>query len=856
MAEIADTAASIITIWDLVSSAAKVQNTQKSWRHYLSELENLGHSVLGDIVAKSQEVRSLQIEVNEKKESFIDYINRSLTLVRNQALSILHQVLDPKQNGIRRRDRLKKFVSKGARYLQFLLKESDIKNLLTAVEHAKSTLQSAICIAHLHLAISKSLNQGAGKLEGNLDIEKTLFGIKDQMIEQSQALNDLHKAQKLDRTPVQIIRSTSVLSLPLTKTIENQDDALEPTIRGMALKSAEYLTLSTSHVSGGRMGDIADDNPQDCMIKISFNHGQEDNSLSSSNDEMFMFDTGRDNDAPGTDMGTVNLHPKADYGSGECAQFDTDESLRTPKMTPFTATSDFEYACKETIEFGQRSEIIIADGVDLERSKDPETGQYLFCVERLDIADCLQTFCLQEPCPPSQHCGHITLASLEEDPIQEQLPCKSPPEYGKHDEPNQRDSQLLIPLEGVEYSLTVFSKCGDQAECTHTLVEATNRSASRCASPVKLLALFKSLDSGTLKIDLGTEMLAQVPGDHDLDRADADTSEEIVREPENNDRSRMYEDASEEISQGPENNDDRRMDAHASAPFPQSPAPGDDECAFTMVRKVICGQLDEIPATVELRTLLHYVLLVHKYQLGGAPREQAKLWARSLSLKAREHFNSGDEGEGAIFWLWIFWKLGMQTSFKALSGAIQKHARGPIDQMVRGYQLSLSQQIIDQVEEKRISALSRIQDVVDSQIAIHRRAYEEVFTATLPTEPFGFTAQIGILQSSLMFGYLTLEKERWLCSGNTRTFEGVSFANVRDCVRSMVNLENWAIGTITLPDRMSRLLAGRLETEQALDAALHIEGTSGLLSPDPIERLVDLMAELEMGGWGVGLDSV
>ncbi|KAL4907505.1 hypothetical protein BDW74DRAFT_149310 [Aspergillus multicolor] len=370
-------------------------------------------------------------------------------------------------------------------------------------------------------------------------------------------------------------------------------------------------------------------------------------------------------------------------------------------------------------------------------------------------------------------------------------------------------------------------------------------------------------------------MLTQMPADQDLGRKDENSSEEVTQRPGANDHGQTGEDASEEILWGPEGNDHNRTNKDASeevprelgnndhgqterdpsAPFPPSPAPGDDEYAFTMVRKVICGQLDEVPATVELHTLLHYVLLVHKYQLEGAPREQARSWARSLSLKAPRHFNAGEEDEDAITWLWIFWILGMMPSFRSLSGVIQQHVRGPIDQMVRGHQVSLPKQVIDQVQKKRVSAFFRVKHVIDSQLAIYRRAYEEVFTATLPIEPFGFTAQVSVLRNALMFGYLTLEKERWLCSSNANGFKGVSFADVRDCIRSMVNLENWAIGTIMLPDRMSRLLAGRLETEQALDTALHIEGTSGLLSPEPIERLVDLMAELEMGDWGIGLDS-
>lgn len=102
--------------------------------------------MLKDITEKSSRVRSLTVEINGQHQGIVEFSNGKLALVREEANTILNKYKQLKHNKIYR---LREWVSKFQDSFRFTLEDDLIQSLIQAIEHAKSTLQSVICLAHL-----------------------------------------------------------------------------------------------------------------------------------------------------------------------------------------------------------------------------------------------------------------------------------------------------------------------------------------------------------------------------------------------------------------------------------------------------------------------------------------------------------------------------------------------------------------------------------------------------------------------------------------------------------------------------------------------------------------------------------
>lgn len=115
-------------------------------------------------------------------------------------------------------------------------------------------------------------------------------------------------------------------------------------------------------------------------------------------------------------------------------------------------------------------------------------------------------------------------------------------------------------------------------------------------------------------------------------------------------------------------------------------------------------------------------------------------------------------------------------------------------------------------------------------------------------------SQSKILESSLAFGYLALEKKRWFrkkCGGTDAVaFDGVSILDTCNSVRAMVDSNGWMISDVPLSEVMSKGLADAVSMVPVLGARFHSGRYRGILSTDDKIKLGELVERLEREGWG------
>ncbi|KAL4797498.1 hypothetical protein BDV19DRAFT_387302 [Aspergillus venezuelensis] len=105
----------------------------------------------------------------------------------------------------------------------------------------------------------------------------------------------------------------------------------------------------------------------------------------------------------------------------------------------------------------------------------------------------------------------------------------------------------------------------------------------------------------------------------------------------------------------------------------------------------------------------------------------------------------------------------------------------------------------DRIAEKRLSVLSRIKDLVDAQLGTYKTVYEQSFTQDGTPIPARLSYVTGhhIFSESLVSGYLSIEKMRWLSpssgASSANEFAGVSFSSVCNCIRTMTDIQGWTM---------------------------------------------------------------
>ncbi|RKK25519.1 hypothetical protein BFJ65_g3426 [Fusarium oxysporum f. sp. cepae] len=270
--------------------------------------------------------------------------------------------------------------------------------------------------------------------------------------------------------------------------------------------------------------------------------------------------------------------------------------------------------------------------------------------------------------------------------------------------------------------------------------------------------------------------------------------------------------------------------------LPSEPAQDDDVGAFELLEAIRDRRRVESPS---FHTLVASLKLAEKYSLGSLYLRQCRIWTVALLPNISTSFD-----QHAIAWVWVLWKLRMGPEFKKLSGIMQQQAKHRIDQDTHEYGVIIPKHIVDAIEQKRVLVLSQIQNSVISLTESSRHEYMDCFKHDSPL----WIEEVGIMRSSLMAGYLTLECERCL-----PTLNEVSFADASGWIRSMMDLSGWMVRTVPPAYKMPTLLALATTVVPVIGAGLHSAGTSGLFSSEVYDSLNNLIEKLEGEDWGLDL---
>ncbi|KAH7329022.1 hypothetical protein B0I35DRAFT_33671 [Stachybotrys elegans] len=287
--------------------------------------------------------------------------------------------------------------------------------------------------------------------------------------------------------------------------------------------------------------------------------------------------------------------------------------------------------------------------------------------------------------------------------------------------------------------------------------------------------------------------------------------------------------------------DQSSEDDDEDARFPDQPGEDDDEEAFGLLRAVINEELSDDVRIDDFRLLIEFMRLALKYKdaIGDEPIKQAKVWVADLQP-------STSFDNDALAWLWIMWQLDLREEFKKLSATILRQAKIPPSSYEDSHGVRLPDSILEKLDERRSTALLRIRQGIESELNLYRQQY----SASLEDG-----TRCSIENSSLEFGYLKLESDRWLLMTDSRYFRGTSFEDVHDKISHMLNFANREaiqvsphIVPVYQPISMLSVLV------PVLSAGLQTYGLSALHRGNHTrDRLQDLVAELDGEDWGIDL---
>ncbi|RSM18649.1 hypothetical protein CDV31_002578 [Fusarium ambrosium] len=785
MAEILGATSSIITIWDVAKRAKKLYGKAKdapdSWKRYSEELERLAHvqTVLASMIQNSPCLCSQMIQVEGKSQSLVSFVNERLETVRKEAANILDQY-----RGLKEKSSTSKKVMQLFTKYKFALAEQDIQDLIQAAEHAKSSLQSALCLMHLETL-------GSWQQQTRQDFQV----IHDNMRRQAEALQMLENSKKLSQIPLPVspppnrqspkrpvtdVRSlTKKLKLgsksfKSTKTSARHQRSgsktPSPTRTQPALPARrtgaglENTREETQHITEledpvdiydaedeGVEDEEVDEEPDDEPI--------DGGDSSSSESEMTDRDDGTQereydlicrngmilsigtdteeyqsafSDDETRDVTTTRLDDVLAAATDEewtrCIESGPEELYAFLTSAPCTAAcSDVESTDEESpiyMDLQQPTSAFIGETVHLRACLSRKSNSLFFCVWHISLTETCQTLAIQEPCQCScqRSCQHATLEIMDTFSTSKMLPYTIPLESM---------SCYALPTAASEtdskssFILKSFERCRGRKRCVHTIVEASSlpQPHASCILPVRIQAWL---------------------GD---DAWESDTSTE-----------RAVSDAEDDA-------------------FPSEPGQGDDELAFALLQAIKraqrCAESSDIPDQVQFNVLVGFLKLTEKYSLEEPYLTQGKEWTEALLPSIPTSLD-----RDAVAWLWVLWKLQMGPEFKKLSGIIQQQATHRIDQEPNEYGVEMPGHIVEAIEQRRISVLFQIRGSVTSLIEALRDRYGYFFREHQQEELWDL--QLVVITSALTVWFLTLESGRFLSddqqAGNP-DFHGVCFVD-------------------------------------------------------------------------------
>ncbi|KAK4243526.1 hypothetical protein C7999DRAFT_36150 [Corynascus novoguineensis] len=497
-----------------------------------------------------------------------------------------------------------------------------------------------------------------------------------------------------------------------------------------------------------------------------------------------------------------------------------------------------------TIDTQLPTDVFIAETVALGPCRHNAAARLRFCVRDTSLRPGGQVLRVDGPCAARfrpRQCKHVTLdivgrpARISAVSPGSKLELARLRRAGETSEDTLKDDSNLRSIQTI---LPSFSRCRRQERCGHTKVADAENSRAQCVLPIKLLA------------------------------------------------------------------------CPANMGFPSERGPDDDEYAFGLLRDVMSKESSEIPPQIEWATLVQFLAVPHKYAeyVDDRPLQQARCWITP--------FKPPSSLDGHAFpWLWVLWKLHMIQEFKELSAVVQKHAKAPVASWQDGpenvFGIKLPVKVVELLDQKRVKALSRVEHLMTDEIERNRKRYLEAITQVeeqqimLHQEMAAVWLQLtdqwpedqkseaprasrsgknqtqlermqtvdspgshswtrrmtaAAMSSSFAFGYLKLERDRWLTRNGAAHgdsgFLGTSFAEVYRASMDVIDLGLWKASTVSTADELHGVIATFSTLIPVVGAGIHTASCSERLQGGFKTRLSSLVKEINKEGWGINLADI
>lgn len=171
--------------------------------------------------------------------------------------------------------------------------------------------------------------------------------------------------------------------------------------------------------------------------------------------------------------------------------------------------------------------------------------------------------------------------------------------------------------------------------------------------------------------------------------------------------------------------------------------------------------------------------------------------------------------------------------------------------------------VLGRLNQRRVEALSTIRDKIAEELKKQRQVFANSVRASHRGQGvYGGWEILDIVSSSITFGYLQLERDRWIKSRdsgqdvNDLDFIGYSFVDIRNSISHMLDLGDWKISTVPIADRMPAFLGMLLTVVPVVGAGLHMEGLHVRLQGDFKAELLRVVRQAGEGNWGVDLNEI
>jgi hypothetical protein len=99
------------------------------------------------MIRRNPNINDIIIENNPHRQGFLEFVNAQLGIVQKEALHLLEKYKCLRRGG--KLETLRDLIPRLGRSCLFAFNSDVIQGLLQSVQHAKSSLQSAVCLAHL-----------------------------------------------------------------------------------------------------------------------------------------------------------------------------------------------------------------------------------------------------------------------------------------------------------------------------------------------------------------------------------------------------------------------------------------------------------------------------------------------------------------------------------------------------------------------------------------------------------------------------------------------------------------------------------------------------------------------------------